>query len=179
MTMTDQERISEEPIDPEYGVDSRYGSDEEKRREGEALMAARMERMKSYSENDIAKARLIQLRLQMEAFMEKPFYEGERYFTKSLAAYIDILYPKRKHFADAIEITPILLSQILNNHREPKEEFMQKLMIHSHETFKEISHFNEKLWYLILFQDRLAEMMERQTEWRPVVSKHVHTRSLS
>jgi len=163
----------------EFGVDARYRSQAERERESKALMEARLERMKAFTTNEIAIGRLIQLQLQMERFAEKPVYEGNRVFNKFLSTYIDILYGKRKYFANAIKVTPILLSQVLNNHREPNEAFVQKLMVHSQETFKEICSFDEKLWYVILSHDRISEMMERQAEWKPIISKQVHAAILS
>ncbi len=163
----------------EYGVDSRYSSTKEKARDGEALMEARLQRMKNLSSGQITKAKLLQLKLQMEKSLKAPSYKAKGYFIKFLEAYIDTIYNKRKKFAEDIDITPILLSQILNKHRAPQEEFMFRLMIHSEKAFKNICDFDQTIWYEVLFQERLSEMMARQDVWRPKGEKHVNSSNLN
>lgn len=163
----------------EYGVDSRYSSKEEKLSDGKALMEARLQRMNNLSSEQIIKAKLLQLKFKMEKFLKEPVYKEEGSFTKFLGSYIDTIYGKRKKFAEDIDITPVLLSKILNKHREPQEEFMLRLMIHSEKTYKNICDFNQKTWYEVFFQERLSEMMARQDKWRPKVEKHVQTSNLN
>ena len=50
----------------EYGVDSRYASEEEMKTDGKVLMAARLERMKKLSPNLIIQAKMLSLKLRME-----------------------------------------------------------------------------------------------------------------
>lgn len=110
--------------DVEYGVDSRYSSVEEQKSESEALMEARLTRMKNVSADQIIRAKLLQLKLKMEEYIQKPVYENHNFFTEFLTSYIDTIYSKRINFANDIDITPVRLSQVLNSHREPKNEFM-------------------------------------------------------
>ena len=53
----------------EYGVDSRYASDEERKTDGKKLMEARLQRLRSLSVDQIIKAKLLQLKFQMEEYM--------------------------------------------------------------------------------------------------------------
>jgi hypothetical protein len=176
MTMTKLKNNIGELEDVEFGVDSRYASKAESKSESKSLKEARLERRKHLSSEQITKARLLQLKLRMEAFISEPIYEEQQnVFPNFLAAYIDTIYSKRKNFAKDIDITPILLSQILNNHREPKEEFMLRLMIHSGETFKMVCEFDEKTWYQVYYQEKMCEMMANQNEWRPKEERHVQT----
>ncbi len=92
--------------------------------------------------------------------------------------YIDTLYARRNQFAKDIAITPVALSQVLNNHREPKEEFMLKLMVHSERAFKLIGDFQKKIWYEVYFQEKINETMATQDVWRPEVEKEVKFDSL-
>ena len=48
----------------EFGVDSRYRSEKEKRDDGKTLMVERLERMKNLTEEEIRKARKMQLKLK-------------------------------------------------------------------------------------------------------------------
>ena len=61
-------RSKKENTDPEFGLDSRYNSKEEAKKESLALLQARLERIKSVSEADIIKAKLMQLKFKMEDY---------------------------------------------------------------------------------------------------------------
>ena len=52
----------------EYGLDSRYASDEERKADGKILMAAHLERMKNVSPNLIIQAELLSLELRMKEY---------------------------------------------------------------------------------------------------------------
>jgi hypothetical protein len=59
-------------IDAEYGIDSRYKSGLESVSEATTLMEARLRRMKMLSNDQITKAKLLQLKLKMEDFLNHP-----------------------------------------------------------------------------------------------------------
>ena len=172
--MTRKKKKNKEMEGAEYGLDSRYSSRRERRFEGEALMEARLQRMKNVSEDLIIKAKLLQLKLKMEEYIKNPVYEDHNIFTDFLTSYIDTIYSRRSNFANDISITPIRLSQVLNNHREPKEEFMLRLMIHSEKTFKNVCHFHKRTWYQVYYHEKICDTMSSQDEWRANVEKHVN-----
>ncbi|MBI3235800.1 MAG: hypothetical protein HYZ42_17480, partial [Bacteroidetes bacterium] len=125
----------------EYGVDSRYSSNKERESDATALMEARLSRMKNLSKDQIIRAKLLQLKLKMEEYIKEPVYDKRNYFSEFLESYIDIIYSKRSVFAKDIDIAPVSLSQVINNHREPKEEFIMRLMIHSEMVYKNVCEF--------------------------------------
>ncbi|TVQ05155.1 MAG: hypothetical protein EA359_03900 [Balneolaceae bacterium] len=170
MTKKENKNITE---DVEFGLDSRYSSNKEKQSEATALMEARLERMKNLSKDQIIRAKLMQLRLKMEDYIQHPVYEKHNYFSEFLKIYIDTLYTKRIHFAHDIDITPIRLSQVINNHREPKDEFLKRLMVHSEKVYENICEFQEETWYQLYFHEKLYSIMARKKEWKPKVAKHV------
>lgn len=170
MTMNREKNIS---IDPEYGVDSRYTNDKERQSESVALMQARLERMKNLSKEQIIRAKLLQLKLKMEDYLKEPVYDNKNHFTDFLETYVDSIYSKRSEFAKDINITPVFLSKVINNHREPKEEFILKLMIHSEKVFKQIGGFHKKTWYQVYLHEKLCDTMASQDEWRPKIEKQV------
>jgi len=59
-------------MDAEYGIDSRYKSGLESVSEATTLMEARLRRMKMLSNDQITKAKLLQLKLKMEDFLNHP-----------------------------------------------------------------------------------------------------------
>jgi len=159
--------------DAEYGVDSRYESNTERESDASALMEARLRRMKNLSKDQIVRAKLIQLKLKMEEYIKSPVYDDRNYFSEFLQSYVDTIYSKRSVFAKDIDIAAVSLSQVINNHREPKEDFILKLMIHSEMVFKNVCEFHKKTWYQVYFQEKICDTMSSQEKWRPEIEKHV------
>ncbi len=159
--------------DAEYGVDSRYKNNLERESEATTLLEARKMRMKLLSKDQIMRAKLMQLKLKMEEYIKKPVYGNQRYFSEFLKSYIDTIYTKRSFFAKDIDISAVSLSQVINNHREPKEEFILKLMIHSEKVYKDVCEFHKKTWYQVYFHEKICDTMSSQAQWRPKIEKHV------
>jgi hypothetical protein len=160
-------------MDVEYGIDSRYKSDLESVSEATILMEARLRRMKMLSKDQITKAKLLQLKLKMEEFINHPVYDNNNHFSNFLKFYIDSIYSKRSTFANDINVDPVSLSQVINNHREPKDEFILKLMIHSEKVYKDVCSFNKKIWYQIYFNNKICEIMAKQQQCQPEIEKQV------
>ena len=171
--MTMENRNNNMTEDVEYGVDSRYHSNKEKESESVKLMQARLDRMKNLSKEQIMRAKLLQVKLKMENYLKQPVYDNHNHFTYFLKLYIDSIYSKRNEFANDINITPVLLSQVINNHREPKDEFIMKLMIHSEKVFEKIGDFQKKIWFQVYFQEKICDTMSNQEKWRPNLEKQV------
>ncbi len=165
-------------IDSEFGVDSRYKTIKEREDDSIALMEARLERMKNLSSEQILRAKLLQLKLKMENYLKEPAYDNQNHFTNFLETYVDVIYSKRSEFAKDINVTPVFLSKVINNHREPKEEFILKLMIHSEKVFKNVGEFQKKIWYQIYFHEKLCDTMSSQDKWRPNIEKQIKFKEL-
>jgi len=174
MTMNKKQKKKNDLEGAEYGVDSRYSSKKERLSESKALMEARLKRMQSLNEDQLIKARLLQLKFRMEEFISQPVSMNDNFFTEFLKFYIDTVYNKRKDFAKDIDETPGLLSKVLNNHREPKKDFMLKLMIHSEKTYKNICAFEESTWYQVYYHEQIHETISNQDKWRPKIERQVN-----
>jgi hypothetical protein len=159
--------------DAEYGLDSRYVSENERESESALLMEARLMRMKNLSKNQIIRAKLLQLKLKMEEYLKQAVYDNRNHFLDFLITYIDTIYSTRNKFAHDINIKPIKLSQVLNNHREPNEEFIMKLMIHSEKVYTNICEFQKKTWYQVYFHEKVCDTMSSQDKWRPTLEKEI------
>ena len=157
----------------EYGLDSRYDSKKEYEPEAVALMEARLIRMKKLSKDQIVRARLMQLKLKMEEYLKQPVYDKKNHFSDFLKVYVDTIYSTRNRFAHDINITSIRLSQVINNHREPKDEFIMKLMIHSERVFENICDFQKETWYQVYFHEKICDTMSSQGKWRPKLEKDI------
>ena len=80
----------------------------------------------------------------MEDYLKEPVYNNQNHFAQFLEFYVDTIYSKRIDFAKDINVTGNFLSKIINSHREPKEEFILKLMIHSEKAFEHVGEFQKK-----------------------------------
>lgn len=170
--------INNNDTDPEFGVDSRYNSIEEREQDSIALMQARLARMTHLSKDQILRAKLLQLKYKMEEYLKEPVYDNQNHFSRFLETYVDVIYSKRSDFARDINITANVLSKIINNHREPREEFILKLMVHSEKVFEQVGEFENTTWYQIYFHEKLGYTMSRQHNWRPEIEKQVKVNNL-
>ena len=174
MDMSKKKAGTREMEGAEFGVDSRYASKRDKLSDGKALMEARLKRMNDVSDEQVLWARLTQLKLQMEAFTSNSENPDGSSFTGFLKRYIDMLYSKRSNFAGDMDVSPVSLSQVLNNHREPKLEFLLRLMIHSELVFRNICPFNHDTWFKVYYHERISETISGQKQWRPEEEMHVN-----
>lgn len=165
-------------IDPEFGVDSRFASNLEKEADSVALMQARLDRLKNLSKEQIIHAKLIQLKLKMEDYLSKTSYDDRNYFAEFLTNYIEILYTKHLDFAKDLNISSNYLSKIINGYREPKEEFILKIMLHSGKIFENIASFQKRIWYQIYFHEKICNTMAKQDSWRPLIEKQIKISTL-
>lgn len=157
----------------DFGIDARYLSEKERKSESVALMEARLERMRHLTKEQIIQAKLMQLNFQMKNYLKNPIEDNPYQLTGFLERYIDTIYSKRTDFAHDMDITPVYLSQIINNHRDPNDEFILKLMVHSEMAFKDVQNFNSKIWYQVYYHEKIDNTISNQDEWRPEIEKHV------
>jgi len=62
---------------------------------------------------------------------------------------------------------------VINNHRDPKEEFIMKLMIHSEKVYKNVCDFQKRTWYQVYFHEKVCDTMANQEKWRGRLEKEV------
>lgn len=160
-------------LDPESLLDSRASSRVDEEKELKALSKARAIRKRNLEAHDIMRARLLQLKLKMEEFLSSNSNSTKSQFPVFLEFYVDTIYPKRKLFAQDIDVNPISLSQVINNHREPKEEFILRLIIHSEKVFKNVCHFRSNTWLEVFLKDKFMETISSEKKWRKEEGKHV------
>lgn len=97
-----------------------------------ALAEALKQRRRAMSNEDKVKARLLQLRFQIEDYIGDSEFDKARTFSYYLKLYIEMLGMKQSQLAQEIDIKPAVLSQYINKHRTPPENVMVRLELHSH-----------------------------------------------
>jgi len=162
----------------EFGIDSRYENQKDKNFESIRLMEERVKRLKNLPPEQVIKAKLLQLKYKMEDYLSKTMDDNQNHFTGFLELYIDSIYPKRIDFAKDINVTPNFLSKIINKHREPKDDFFHKLMIHSEKVYKNISDFHKTIWIEVYYHEKICETLANQKNWRPKIEKQIKISAL-
>lgn len=164
-----------------YLIDSRHLTDKEKEKEREAILKVREARFRNRTSFEIQVARLLQLKYQMEAYLEESPEAGidnpGTYFTKFLNIYVNTLYKKKKDFASDLSIDPIVLSQVLNNHRDPQDSFIHRLVIHSTACFEKVCEFDQDIWPRIFYQDKVCKFLSGQNTLKEAEAKYVKCRN--
>lgn len=158
--------------------DSRYLSEEDKLKESIALMEARLARLKKVPQKEVIRARLLQLKLQMESYVKSKKSASSNNFHSFLNAYQIILYVKKIDFAKDLGISPVVLSHLLSGRREPSKEFLYKLMIHSSKVTSEIPSFKEELWLAVFHKDLMNSFINNESIWKKKVKKEVSWQGL-
>ena len=141
----------------------------EKKEADEQLAKARNENRDLATKKDYLAANLLQLKFQMEDYVKSEQYDPNRRFGDFVKAYLLILDKKRNQFAKEINIHETLISQLINNHREPNESIMIRLELHSNNSIP--AHY----WYMLVQKDRIHQL-KTDKEARKIEKKFVEYR---
>lgn len=114
-------------------------------------------------------SRLLQLKFQLEEYIGNSQYKESLNFGYFLNQYVSRQDKKDKQFANEVDVTPSVLSQYMNNHRKPKDEFVIRLELHSNGMIPAIS------WFKLIQKDKEHVIMTNQ-DIRLEESKHVKNR---
>ncbi|MBV7532342.1 hypothetical protein [Chitinophaga sp. sic0106] len=106
-------------------------TDAQKKEAATQLEAVRKRRQHDMSDREKLILQLLQLKFQLEKYLEDGKYDVKKNFGFFLKKYIDILELRHKAFAQAISIDVTLLSQLINKHRDPPEYLFIRLELHS------------------------------------------------
>lgn len=100
--------------------------------EGDAVLNEVLkQRRQKMSSSTMLKGALLQLRYQIEDYLENGAFDKHKTFGHFLHAYVNSLHKKQNEFAAEINIKPTELSQYINNHRKPPQAILIRLELHS------------------------------------------------
>ena len=103
----------------------------QKKEAAQQLSAVRKKAQQEMTEGDRLTLQLLQLKFQLEDYIESKKYVPEKHFGYFLKKYIEVLGVKRKAFAEDISIDETMLSQFINMHRTPPDYITIRLELHS------------------------------------------------
>ncbi|PSL48707.1 helix-turn-helix protein [Chitinophaga niastensis] len=136
----------------------------------EAFQQFRQKADAKRTEKDKIIAQLLQLKFQIEDYINTEVFNKSQHFGFFLKEYIERLEKKNKEFASEIDIDPTELSQIINKHRAPTEKLIIRLEIHSNKSFPAI------MWFKLIEKEKAYELIHDK-EIRNRESKHVKQKS--
>jgi len=105
------------------------------------LKEARKKLRNETTEKDLLSLNLMRLKLSLERYIDSKEFHSNYTFGYFLGAYLTLINKKRNEFADEINIHETLLSQLINNKREPNESLIIRLELHSNNTIPAIDWF--------------------------------------
>lgn len=156
---------SEELADTFVFPAERRLADEHKKDEDE-FWATRRQQFENRTSAQRMYANILQLKFQLEDYIGSNQYKESLRFGYFLNEYVSRQDKKDKEFAAEVDVTPAVLSQYINNHRKPKDEFVIRLELHSNGIIPAIS------WFKLIQKDKEHEIMTNQ-DLRREESKHV------
>jgi len=144
-------------------------TNEQKKLAADQLKQARKQLREESSPNERLAANLLQLKFQMEDYLNNKDFEENRRFGNFLKEYVEILNKKRNEFAHDISVHETLVSQLINNRRMPSEIIIIRLELHSNRTIP------AEYWFRLVEKERIHKLRTnkilRTTEMKNVSNK--------
>lgn len=131
-------------------------SERQKRKVSVDLARARKNSLKQMTEEKKLSVSLLQLRLQLEEYLEKKDFQPSMRFGQILKTYLEILKKKRVDFAKEIDIHETLLSQLINNRRYPNESIVIRLELHSNK------YIPAEYWFRLVEKEKIHSIRTNQ-----------------
>jgi len=139
----------------------------QKKEAAEQLAAARKKVQEEMTEETRLSLELYHLRFHIEDYLEGKEFNPELTFGSFLKQYVEFFDKKRKEFAEEISIDETLLSQLINNHRQPPNYIAIRLELHSNNIIP------ATYWIRLVDRQRLHEITT-DNELRKKEKKFVH-----
>ncbi len=127
-------------------------NEEQKKQASEMLKIARRKSQAQITLEQKIVADLLQLRFQLEDYINNQDFELNKRFGPVLKIYLQILKKKRVDFAREIDIHETLLSQLINSRRRPNENIMIRLELHSNKCIP------ADYWFRLVEKERIHEI---------------------
>lgn len=166
---TDFSKFSDEELADAFVFPVEDSMTDQERKQESNFWINRRKQFETRSPRQKMHSKLLQLKIQLEDYIKSNQYKESLNFGYFLNEYVSRQGKKGKEFASEVDVTPAVLSQYMNNHRKPKDEFIIRLEIHSSGMIPAIN------WFKVIQKDKEHEIMTNQT-LREEESKYVKKR---
>lgn len=139
---------------------------EQKRHADGQLASIRYERLANRSQQEKLYGQLLQLKIQIEDYIQQDTFDPKKNFAYFLKSYIELLPKKKAEVASELDIHKTKLSQLLSGNREPSEDIFIRLEFHSNR------FISARNWFRLLVKQQENHMMT-DTSLRNREKKHV------
>ena len=123
------------------------------KKEEEDFWLERRKRFENQSPQEKMHTRLLQLKFDLEDYVNSNQYHVALNFGYFLNEYVYRQGKQDKQFAAEIDVKPAVLSQYVNNHRKPPEKFAIRLELHSNGMIPAVT------WLRLLQKDKEHKIM--------------------
>lgn len=166
---TDFSKFSNEELADAFVFPMEDAMTDQERKQESDFWVNRRKQFENRSPRQKMHSELLQLKFQLEDYIKSNQYKESLNFGYFLNEYVSRQDKKDKEFASEVDVTPAVLSQYMNNHRKPKDEFVIRLEIHSNGMIPAIN------WFKVIQKDKEHEIMTNQ-DLRDKENKHVKKR---
>ncbi len=138
------------------------------------LAAARKMSMAKMTPADKLMARILQLRFQLEDYLQSESYQPAKSFGHFLGEYQRLGGRKRKEFAAEISIHESMLSQLISDRREPAEQILIRLELHSRKNIPASYWFGlveKKKAYRLQHDNRIRQREKKNVKSSMILSQ--------
>jgi hypothetical protein len=167
--LTDFSKLSDEELVEAFIFPRAEPVTDKEKQEEEGFWQERRKQFENRSPQQKIYAKLLQLKFQLEDYVDSNDYKAALNFGYFLNEYVNRQEKPDKEFAADIDVKPTVLSQYLNNHRKPPEKFVIRLELHSNGMIPALS------WFRLLQKDKEHEIMT-DAGIRKEESKHIKNR---
>lgn len=133
------------------------------------LAEARKKSQAAMSATDLLMAQLMQLRFQLEEYIKGEEFHASKTFGHFLKEYLSLGKKKRREFAAEINIHETLLSQLISDRREPSENIIIRLELHSNKSIPAAYWYRtveKRREYLLIHNRQLRKREEKYVKSR-------------
>ncbi|GEN77955.1 helix-turn-helix domain-containing protein [Chryseobacterium hagamense] len=166
---TDFSKFTSEELADAFVFPADQVLDAKEKKEEEDFWTARRNQFNNRTHKQKMYSRLLQLKFQLEDYINSSQYLEAFSFGFFLNEYVSRQGKKDKEFAVEVDVKPTVLSQYMNDHRKPTDEFIIRLELHSNGMIPAIS------WFKVVQKDKEHEIRTSQ-KIRDEESKHVKNR---
>lgn len=121
------------------------------------LAKQRAKTQSAMSEKTRLSLELLQLKFRLEDYISSNEFDKKKTFGSFFKIYLKVVKKKEKEFAQEIKVHETTISQLVNDHRNPKDAILIKLEIHSNHNIP------VDYWFKLVEKKKLHELKRNKS----------------
>lgn len=136
-------------------------TDEEEQKLAEEMRIIRFQKLEETTEEDRIVANVMKLRFEIERYTKNDLFSRQKTFGKYVQKYLEVIKRDAKKLAENLSIEHTILTEILEEKREPSIELIFRLDKHSGNLIR------TELWWKLIVKKQLF-LMSKDDETRKI-----------